>query len=306
MDRRGAKMTKEFEKQDKEIINFDHDSHYHQVKSEHHQELVQWIHSAEAELADLYLRKEFLEADFPKLLSEYQRFIVQEETLSTIAKTSLLEYLSYELLKPLEAIGLSQTNQYNTWETSHFMVAYQLTDERALAFHFKIEGIDLRFDIPYMPLLQIDIQKMMVQVDEKEVLELIRLWYAEKAFSQSQLSLINYDLNQLLSHFKTLGFEVAPSFLDNANSLSVHLESELPLETETLDQIFITTMDSSEFDFDCLDKKRYLVSLNQEQKAYISEEDGKTKLFIDSNHRRRSILDFFTAYPFLVPLMVRT
>ena len=83
---------------------------------------------------------------------------------------------------------------------------------------------------------------MAVTVADEQVLELIRLWHVDHVFSLNQLSLINYDLNQLLSHFRTLGFTVAPSLLDNARPLQVRLESEFPLEQSVLDDIFITAI----------------------------------------------------------------
>lgn len=278
---------------------------YEEMKSQNKQEIIQWIASAEEELADLRLRKSLLEADFNGLLSEYRRLIASNTTISTIAKTNLLEYFSFELLKPLQSIGLQQSDHYNTWETRHFLVTYQLDDDKNLELSFMMDVIDSRFNADFMPLILVKPKDMTVEVNEKQVLELIHLWYTEKIFSRSQLSLINYDLNQLLSWFKELGFEIAPSLLDNTQALSVDLESQLPLETHVLDGIFITTMESDEYDFEKLGEEHYQVKLNQEQNVYVRSDNGGTHLFIDSNERRRSILDFFTHYPFLVPLIVR-
>ncbi|WP_161900898.1 hypothetical protein [Candidatus Enterococcus willemsii] len=279
--------------------------YYYDMKERDHEEIVQWIASAEEELADLRLRKALLEADFSELLKEYRRLITTNAPISTIAKTNLLDYFSYELLKPLKEVGLEQAEVYNTWESRHFLIAYQLDENRDLELNFKMDVVDVRFDASFMPLILVKPVEMTVEVDEKQVLELIHLWHTEKIFSRTQLSLINYDLNQLLSWFKELGFSVAPSLLDNTQALTVDLESELPLETKILDNIFITTMESEEYDFEKLGTDHYQVKLNQEQNVYIRSENGRTHLFVDSNNRRRSILDFFTHYPFLVPLIVR-
>lgn len=278
---------------------------YYEEKAQNHAEIVSWIASAEKELADLRLRKTLLEDNFSDLLREYRRLIITDAAISTVAKTSLLAYLTYELLKPLKDATLKQTETYNIWQAKYFLIKYQLTDKRELALNFKMNVIDSRFTANFMPLILLDLQEMTAKVDESQVLELIRLWYSEKVFSRNQLSLINYDLNRLLANFKQLGFSVAPSLLDNTRALEVNLESEFPLETRILDNIFITTMESTEYDFDKIGQADYQVKLNQEQKVYIHAKQNRTQLFVDSNSRRRSILDFFTHYPFFVPLIVR-
>ncbi|MCO8291487.1 MAG: hypothetical protein L0J33_08230 [Tetragenococcus halophilus] len=278
---------------------------YYKEKEQNHAEMVSWIASAEKELADLRLRKTLLEDDFTELLNEYRRLIVTDAAISTVAKTSLLAYLTYELLKPLNDATLKQTDSYNVWEAKYFSIKYQLTDKRDLALSFKMNVIDTRFESQFMSLFLLDLQEMSVTVDERQVLELIRLWYSEKVFSRNQLTLINYDLNRLLANFKQLGFTVSASLLDNTRALSVDLESDFPLETNILDDIFITAMDATEYDFDKIGQRYYQVKLNQEQNVYIQSKKNRTHLFIDSNNRRRSILDFFTHYPFFVPLIVR-
>lgn len=288
---------------EKEILQTEKDFYY-DMKNQDHEEIVQWIASVEEELADLRLRKSLIEADFYVLLDQYRKLILPNVPISTIAKTNLLEYFSYELLHPLKAVGLKQADSYNTWESRHFLITYQLDEDKNLQLSFKMDVVDSRFQTEFMPLILVKPENMTVEVDEKEVLELIHLWHMEKVFSRTQLSMINIDLNQLLAGFKELGFEVAPSLLDNSHALSVDLTSELPLETNVLDNIFVTTMESEDFDFE-IHEDRYQVRLNQEQNVFIRSENGITHLFIDSNNRRRSILDFFTHYPFLVPLIVR-
>lgn len=285
-----------------DIDNFQ--ENYDVMKSDYKIEIVNWIKDAEAELADLYLRKSLLEADFETLLNRYKELIISHSTISTIAKTNLLEYFSYDLLKPFHGIGMEQTEHYNTWETRHFFVAYQLDDEDKLVFHFKLKVIDDRFFVDYLPLITLDIANMSVTVEEKQVHTLISLWYSDKFLSRSQLSLFNQDLNGLLLHFKELGFEVLPSLLDNTQPLSLNITSNFPMTATILDQIFITAMESEEYDFDKLEEDTYRVSLTQGQNIIIYVRPNETELFIDSNQRRRSILDFATSYPFLVPLFV--
>lgn len=279
---------------------------YYQNKEADHQEIEQLIATAERELADLKLRKALMEADFGQLLQYYQELILPNEPISPIAKKTLLEYFSYELLKPLHTVGLTQGSRYDVWQSKHFLIQYQLTETQNLALNFQMTPIDSRFTTAFMNLMTVKPGEMVVEVEDNQVLELVRQWHVEHVFSTNQLSLINYDLNQLLTHFRELGFTINPSLLDNAHPLQVRLDSEFPLEASVLDDIFIKAMENPEFDFETLPEDRYQVLLDQEQKLTISEmAEGVTSLFVDSDNRRRSLLDFFTSYPFLVPLMVR-
>lgn len=278
---------------------------YNRMKNSYKDEIVTWIKDAEAELADLYLRKSLLEADFEILLNQYRELILAHSNLSTIAKKNLLEYFSYNLLQPFHSIGIEQTEHYNTWETRHFFVAYQLDDADNLVLHFQLKVIDDRFFVEYLPLVTINVEKMQVTVEEEQVHTLISLWYSDKYLSRSQLSLFNQDLNGLLLHLKMLGFEVLPSLLDNTQPLALRLTSNFPMTEAILDQIFITTMESEDYDFDKLGANTYQVLLTQGQNIIIYAQEEETELFIDSNQRRRSILDFATSYPFLVPLLVK-
>jgi hypothetical protein len=279
---------------------------YYSLKEKDHQAIMQLISEREDELADLYMRKALLESSFVELLDAYCQFIIPKVPISKTAKTNLLAYFSYELLKPLKTIGLMQTDRENVWKSKHFDVAYELDKNNDLELSFKMETVDTRFEAAYMPLILIHPKDMTVEVDEKQVLKLIHLWHKDKIFSHNQLSLINYDLNQLLAWFKELGFDVAPSLLDNTRALKREFTSDLVVDTKVLDDIFIISMESTEYDFDKFDDYHYQVKLNQSQTVDIFSEKGKTRLFIDSNNRRRSILDFFTNYPFLVPLIVRS
>lgn len=299
-------IFEETEKINTEIPRTTEAEAYSQNKQADHDEVQRLIESAEQELADLKLRKSLMEGDFAYLLEEYRRLILPEKEISIIAKKTLLEYFSYELLQPLHSIGLRQGERYGYWDTKHFQIRYGLDEEQNLALSFKMTPIDSRFTTDFMNFMTVRPAEMAVIVADEQVLELIRLWHVDHVFSLNQLSLINYDLNQLLSHFRTLGFTVAPSLLDNARPLQVRLESEFPLEQSVLDDIFITAMENPDYDFDQQTPERYRVLLDQEQNLTIGlGEQGQTSLFIDSNNRRRSLLDFFTGYSFLVPLMVR-
>lgn len=302
---------------EKEVVTAEHlnteipktsmDEEYYKTKETDHNEIVNLIAAAEEELADLKLRKSLMEADFPQLLEEYKRLIIPRADISTIAKKTLLEYFSYELLRPLNTVGLAASKvSYDTWESKHFLVNYQLDSNEDLAFNFQIDPIDQRHTTEFMPLIKVSPSSMTAEVDDDQVLVLIRMWHAQHIFSMNQLSLVNYDLNLILNNLRHLGFEVKPSLLDNQQALKVGLDSDFPLVSDVLDDIFITTMENKEFDFEKLGEHKYQILLDQNQKMDITQdEEERTKLFIDSNNRKRSILDFFTSYPFLVPLMVR-
>lgn len=278
---------------------------YLMAKESYKAEIEQWITDTEQDLADLYLRKKILEADFQTLLDQYKTFILQNQDISTIAQTNLITYFSYELLKPFQSVGLEQTEHYNTWETNHFYTAYQLNESNNLVFYFKLKVVDDRFLVDYLPLLTINVGEMTVGINDTHVRTLISLWYSDKFLSRSQLSLFNQDINDLLKYLKEQGFEVQPSLLDNTQALSLRLVSDFSISQTVLDRIFITTMENPDYDFEWLGEEKYQVQLNQEQTITIERHENETELFIDSNHRRRSILDFATSYPFLVPLFVQ-
>ena len=278
---------------------------YYLFKEQEHEEILQYIQSAEEELADLKLRKLLIEADFESLLDGYNQFIVHDTAISAIARANLLDYFTYELLKPLRTIELAKSDAFNTWQTKHFLTNYRVNDAHQLVLNFKMNVVDNRFEITYLPLIVIDTQAMKVTVSEKDVLELIRLWHVEKVFSRNQLSLINYDLNSLLTHFKSLGFEVLPNFLDNSNALLVHLATQVTISASILDEIFITTMEDADYEFEKDEDQKYTILLNQNQSVSFDLNQTPVMLTIDSNTRKRSILDFFTHYPFLVPLIVK-
>ncbi|MFV0557643.1 MAG: hypothetical protein ACK5MW_03270 [Enterococcus sp.] len=283
------------------------DNPYYQMKTNDHDEVVGLIQAAEIELADLKLRKALMESDFNELLTSYKGLIVPNVEISAIAKKTLLEYFTYELLRPLTSIGLKPSELgYDIWENKHFLTTYQLNEDNDLELSFKLNPLEQRFTTEFMPFIAISPETMEVKIADDQALELIRLWHTDHVFSRNQLSLVNYDINQLLNHFRELGFTVHPSLFDNTQPLNVALESEFSMETQVLDEIFITTMENPEYDFEKTGQDAYQVLLDQEQKMDIrKKENDHTMLLIDSENRKRSILDFFTNYPFLVPLMVR-
>jgi hypothetical protein len=277
---------------------------YYETKEIDHQRIESLIEQAENELADLRLRKSIMEADFDELCRHYQQLIIGNQDISTIAKKTLLEYYAYEFLKPLRSIGLTPTDNYNVWQTKHFFVKFQLNEEQAMDLYFKLNPINSQYESQYLPLLTIYSDKKEVQVNDHQILHLLRQWYTDKIFTVNQLSLFNYDVNLLLNHFRDCSFTVSPSLIDNTQELAVNLETEFPSTTEILDQIFIITMENPEYDFIKIAEEDYEILLDKKQRITIQRAAETTHLFIDSGQWKRSLLDFFTSYEFLVPLVV--
>ena len=70
-------------------------------------------------------------------------------------KKTLLEYYAYEFLKPLRSIGLMPTDNYDVWKTKHFLVKFQLNEEKAMDLYFKLNPINSQYESQYLPLLTI-------------------------------------------------------------------------------------------------------------------------------------------------------
>ncbi len=277
---------------------------YYQAKAQDHARIEALIDQAEKELADLKLRKSMMESDFEGLHTHYQHLIIGEKDISTIAKKTLLEYYAYEFLKPLKSIQLSATDNYDTWQTKHFYVRFQLTEAKQLDLYFKLNPINSTYESSYLPLLTIDSAQQSVLVNDDQILHLIRQWHAENIFSVNQLSLFNYDINQILAHIKELGFTVSPSLIDNTQRLSVDMETDFPVGDTVLDQIFITTMENKDYDFQTENLGEIRILLDKNQRLTIHMQPNSAVLTIDSDQWKRSLLDFFTSYAFLVPLVV--
>ena len=140
---------------------------YLETKEKDHQDIVLLIETAEAELADLRLRKYLLESDFSQLLDAFERYILKAEPISPIGKTSLIEYFTYELLKPLNDIGLKFSNTtYDTWETRHFSINYRLNDSNQLVFSFVLPTIDQRYQVESLNLLEVSPETMEITVQD--------------------------------------------------------------------------------------------------------------------------------------------
>ena len=294
--------TKELELTKSEIA-------YYEKKEKNRNNIIDMIQVAEEELADLKLRKSLMESEFPELLTYYQKLLLESSSLeiSSIAQATLLEYMTYELLKPLTHIGLKYSlAEQDSWETVHFQIHYAITEQSQLKFAFKMKPINNKYQPTYMDIFKLDIGSMKVDVDDNQVLALIRYWSVDKLYSSVQLSVLNHELNQLLIHFKGLGFTVEESLLDNGKPLDLHLESAFELSTDILDNIFIIAMSNSEYDMEKTGEYSYEVLLDKEQSLSVEvNEYGNTNIDIQTGRINRSILDFFGSYPFLVPLMLR-
>ena len=271
------------------------------------QDIVLLIETAEAELADLRLRKYLLESDFSQLLDAFERYILKAEPISPIGKTSLIEYFTYELLKPLNNIGLKFSNTtYDTWETRHFSINYRLNDSNQLVFSFVLPTIDQRYQVESLNLLEVSPETMEITVQDDRVLSLIRYWSVERVFSAGQLTIFNHKFNQILAHARHLGFLVKQTLLDNTQPLHLNLQSQFELTDQVLDDIFIVAMKNPQYDFEKIGEEKYQVLLDKGQSMIISKnQKNQTMLEVSSGEYHRSVIDFFINYEFLVPLMVR-
>lgn len=280
---------------------------YLETKEKDHQDIVLLIETAEAELADLRLRKYLLESDFSQLLDAFERYILKAEPISTIGKTSLIEYFTYELLKPLNDIGLKfSNNTYDTWETRHFSINYRLNESNQLVFSFVLPTIDQRYQVESLNLLEVSPETMEITVQDDRVLSLIRYWSVERVFSAGQLTIFNHKFNQILAHARHLGFLVKQTLLDNTQPLHLNLQSQFELTDQVLDDIFIVAMKNPQYDFEKIGEEKYQVLLDKGQSMIISKnQKNQTMLEVSSGEYHRSVIDFFINYEFLVPLMVR-
>ncbi|NBA61051.1 hypothetical protein [Enterococcus mundtii] len=276
-------------------------------KQHDHEDIVDLIAAAEEELADLRLRKYLIEADFNELLVAYHRYVLEDTPISAIAKTSLIEYFAYEILKPLNDIGLELSKQaYDVWETRYFSINYSLTPQKELMFSFVLPTIDQRYQVESINLMRVSPEQMTIEIDDDRVLALIRHWSVERVFSASQITIFNHKLNQLFAYARKLGFTVDQTLLDNTKPLRLDIASKFPATQEVLDDIFIVTMKNPQYDMEKLDDTTYKVLLDKGQSLQISLKDTtRTDLAISSGDYHRSVIDFFINYEFLVPLMVR-
>ena len=280
---------------------------YLDSKEKDHLDIVSMIETAEMELADLRLRKYLIEANFSGLLDSFDRYLVKHEPISPIGKTSLIEYFTYELLKPLNDIGLELSiTTYERWKTRHFSINYSLNEQNHLIFSFVLPTIDQRYQVESINLLEVIPETMEVIVQDDRVLSLIRYWSVDRVFSAGQITIFNHRLNQLLAHARNLGFVVNQTLLDNTKPLDLTLQSEFEFSESVLDDIFIVAMKNPHYDFEKLTEEEFKVLLDKGQSLTITKnEQNQTELTISSGDYHRSVIDFFINYEFLVPLMIR-
>ena len=302
-----TEVTEENEPVEERKPAVDENQLYLDSKEKDHLDIVSMIETAEIELADLRLRKYLIEADFSGLLDSFDRYLLKDEPISPIGKTSLIEYFTYELLKPLNDIGLElSTTTYDRWETRHFSINYSLDEQNHLIFSFVLPTIDQRYQVESINLLEVIPETMEVTVQDDRVLSLIRYWSVDRVFSAGQITIFNHKLNQLLAHARKLGFIVNQTLLDNTKPLHLNLQSEFEFSESVLDDIFIVAMKNPQYDFEKLTEEKFKVLLDKGQSLTITKnEQNQTGLTISSGDYHRSVIDFFINYEFLVPLMVR-
>ena len=302
-----TEVTEENEPVEERKPTVDENQLYLDSKEKDHLDIVSMIETAEIELADLRLRKYLIEADFSGLLDSFDRYLLKDEPISPIGKTSLIEYFTYELLKPLNDIGLElSTTTYDRWETRHFSINYSLDEQNHLIFSFVLPTIDQRYQVESINLLEVIPETMEVTVQDDRVLSLIRYWSVDRVFSAGQITIFNHKLNQLLAHARKLGFIVNQTLLDNTKPLHLNLQSEFEFSESVLDDIFIFAMKNPQYDFEKLTEEKFKVLLDKGQSLTITKnEQNQTGLMISSGDYHRSVIDFFINYEFLVPLMVR-
>lgn len=278
---------------------------YDETKQKDHQKILSLIQAAEDELADLKLRRVIMEADFEKLLSLFNHHVLNEHKISTLAKQILIEYISYELLRPLSVIDLQKGDSFNRWYTKHFQVIHRLDEQNRLIFEFQLNVLNPSMNAAFIPLLAFNLLTKEVEIFDHHMASLIRLWYEDHILSRNQLALFNHDLNQLLLYAKKLGFTVEQSLLDNAYELIVNFTSQRKVSELIIDRIFIKLMSVKEYDFELVDQQAFEILLDHQQKVkFYLDENQFAQITIDSAQQRRSILDFLTSYPFLVPLLI--
>ena len=85
----------------------------------------------------------------------------------------------------------------------------------------------------------------------------------------------------------------------------VNFTSQRKVSELIIDRIFIKLMSVKEYDFELVDQQTFEILLDHQQKVkFYLDENQFAQITIDSAQQRRSILDFLTSYPFLVPLLI--
>lgn len=281
---------------------------YYDNREENYQDLLRLIDDAEKEIADLKFRKILMESDFPSLLDYFKKIFVEESmTASAIAKGALLEYFTFELIKPLQNHDLHlSTNEFSTWESKHFNLSYRLTSTNEINFSFMMPTSDGKFRSEKIKLMEVYPEIMKVTVLNDAVLTLLKDCYNKHIYTSGQNSMFSREMNDVMAHMKDLGFDFDENLLDNSQplDLSVDLTHKTPIEV--LDKIFITTMDNENYDFKKVDENSYLVALDGNQTVTIKQntEDQTSSLKLNTDRKNKSLIEFFGSYPFLVPLTI--
>ena len=281
---------------------------YYDNRSENYQDLLRLIDDAEKEIADLKFRKVLMESDFPTLLDYFRKIYLKEEfSISAIAKGALLEYITFELIKPLENYGLYlSTNDFSTWESKHFNLSYRLTNENVINFSFMMPTSDGKFRNEKIKLMQVYPETMKVTVLDEAVLTLLRDCYNKHIYTSGQNSMFSREMNDVMAHMKELGFEFDDNLLDNSKPLDLTVDLHHKTPVDVLDRIFITTMNNENYDFKKIDENSYLIALDGNQTVTIEQnlQDESSSLKLNTDRKNKSLIEFFGSYPFLVPLSI--
>lgn len=305
-------LKEQIEENDEEIVETEElveesmHTAYFDVKHQDHSNIVEMIDESEKALADLRFRKALVEADFSELLAAYNDVFVEKSIpASTIAKSSLLEYFTFELLKPLDKIDLQLAgDRFESWETKHFILNFALVEEKIIEFQLVMpSATGDRFTNP-IRLMQVDPAAMEVTVLNRGVLSLLKDCYGSHIYSSGQLSFVNHQMNEVMNHMRKLGFTVQDNLLDNSKPLNMAFDLPYVVSDEVLDDIFITTMNNKEYDFFKNATEDYTIDLGHEQTVNVQQNERTTSIALDTSKMNKSILEFFGFYPFLVPLIM--
>lgn len=281
---------------------------YYDNREENYQDLLNLIDDAEKEIADLKFRKVLMESDFPTLLDYFKKIFIEEElSASAIAKGALLEYFTFELIKPLQNHELHlSTNEFSTWESKHFNLSYRLTTTNEINFSFMMPTSDGRFRNEKIKLMEVYPATMKVKVLNEAVLTLLKDCYNKHIYTSGQNSMFSREMNDVMAHMKDLGFDFEENLLDNSQPLDVAVDLHHKTPMDVLDMIFITTMNNEDYDFKKIDDMSYLIALDGNQTVTIrqDEEQQTSNLKLNTDNKNKSLIEFFGSYPFLVPLTI--
>ena len=145
---------------------------------------------------------------------------------------------------------------------------------------------------------------MLVEVEDNQVLELVQQWHVEHVFFTNRI------FNQLwlkstLAHFRELGFDRSRVLLDNAHPLQNVWTPSFPWSKRLGWDVHQSYGKPWVWQGLCQKNgiKSYYWTKNKTHHQLMAERRNQS--FVGSDNRHRRCLDFFTSYPFLVPLMVR-